>query len=592
MPASCFIISILMKKLPSSLLLSLLFPFICLAQGHDHVWMYGYSAWAVEDYFGGSVIDFNAEPPTIFRQDKEMNFNTTHAVMCDSFGVLKFYTNGIAINDATHNTMVNGSGLSPGEYATQYESEGYFTLNSAMALPVPNKPNLYMLFHLKIEHHPIYILANTTLYLTVVDMDKNDGLGEVVAKNQELLTNGRFGIVNAIKHGNGRDWWVYITHEVENNYSYFLLTPDGLQGPFYYSATPSFCCPLSVGQVIFSPDGNKAARYNVQLGVYFYDFDRCTGEFSNPVFIPLPNGDLGGGIAFSPNSRFFYLVHDPENIYQYDLWANDIENSKVIVAKWDGFFSIVGLRTSFLELQLGPDGRIYGNSPNSVAHLHVIDQPNKKGLDCKVLQHSLELPTLNGFTSPHFPNYRLGPKDGSPCDTLGLDNHPVAKFRCSQDSTDYLTVEFTDQSTYEPNSWSWFFGDGSMSQDTSPVHTYAQPGIYEVCLVASNDNSSSTYCKVLEIATSATTAPNQPADLVSVFPNPAQSATNFRLGGDYLPRQAMLTLYSATGQPVLTQRLMAGWSVVGLEGLAKGMYFWEVRDGDRRLGAGKLVKVE
>ncbi|MBK8565637.1 MAG: PKD domain-containing protein [Saprospiraceae bacterium] len=230
-------------------------------------------------------------------------------------------------------------------------------------------------------------------------------------------------------------------------------------------------------------------------------------------------------------------------------------------------------------------------------YLHVIDQPNKKGDGCRFQQHGMKLPTLNKFTSPHFPYYRLGPKDGSPCDTLGLDNLPVAKFRCSQDSTDYLTVEFTDQSTYEPNSWSWLFGDGTSSQDTSPVHTYAQPGIYEVCLVASNDNSSSTYCKVLEIATSATIEA-QPLDLVSVFPNPASTATNFSLGGDYLPRAAMLTLYSATGQPVRSQRLMAGWSVVGLEGLAKGMYFWEVRDAclpgqeGRVLGTGKLIVAE
>ncbi|MCC6724807.1 MAG: PKD domain-containing protein [Saprospiraceae bacterium] len=569
----------------------------CPAQKHDFVWMYGYNSNATEPYFGGSVIDFNSEPPLVYRQDRDMNLDITFTSSCDSLGILQFYSNGIAINDSTNNTMANGHGLNPGEFANNYQDEGYILVNSMIALPVPDSSHKIALFHLKLDYHPVYVLASTTFYITIIDMNLNNGLGKVIVKNQELLTNGRFGMVNAVKHANGRDWWIYVTDEVENNYSYFLLAPEGLQGPFEFQATPSFCCPHSLGQIVFSPDGNKVARYNVEHGVYFYDFDRCTGEFDNPVFITLPDGNVGGGIAFSPNSRFFYLVHDYLNVYQYDLWADDIAGSKVIVAKWDGFFTDFNLCTCFFELQLGPDGRIYGNAPNSVEYLHVIDQPNKKGTECKFQQHGLQLPTLNRFTSPHFPYYRLGPLDGSPCDTLGLDNHPVAKFRCSQDSTDYLTVEFTDQSTYEPNSWSWLFGDGSTSQDTSPVHTYAQPGIYEVCLTVANDNSTDTYCKTLEIATSATSEA-QPLNLVSVFPNPAQSATNFRIGEGYLPRQAMLTLRTTTGQVVHTQRLMPGWSVVGLEGMAPGLYFWEVKDAclpgqDKRvLGTGKLIVVE
>jgi hypothetical protein len=54
----------------------------------------------------------------------------------------------------------------------------------------------------------------------------------------------------------------------------------------------------------------------------------------------------------------------------------------------------------------------------------------------------------------------------------------------------------------------------------------------------------------------------------------------------------MLTLYNATGQPILTQRLTAGWSVVQLESVPPGMYFWEVKDSEKVLGTGKLVKVE
>jgi hypothetical protein len=37
---------------------------------------------------------------------------------------------------------------------------------------------------------------------------------------------------------------------------------------------------------------------------------------------------------------------------------------------------------------------------------------------------------------------------------------------------------------------------------------------------------------------------------------------------------------------------MAGWSVVQLESVVPGMYFWEVKDSNKVLGTGKLVKVE
>ncbi len=49
----------------------------------------------------------------------------------------------------------------------------------------------------------------------------------------------------------------------------------------------------------------------------------------------------------------------------------------------------------------------------------------------------------------------------------------------------FLTVAFTDQ-TANAVSWVWYLGDGAISFDQNPVHTYAAAGNYEVCLVASD----------------------------------------------------------------------------------------------------------
>ena len=53
-----------------------------------------------------------------------------------------------------------------------------------------------------------------------------------------------------------------------------------------------------------------------------------------------------------------------------------------------------------------------------------------------------------------------------------------------------LTVHFTDQSTGNPTSWYWDFGDGNVSYDQHPLHTYVVAGIYSVSLTVGNQNSS------------------------------------------------------------------------------------------------------
>jgi len=57
-------------------------------------------------------------------------------------------------------------------------------------------------------------------------------------------------------------------------------------------------------------------------------------------------------------------------------------------------------------------------------------------------------------------------------------------------SVDGMTVYFTDASTADPGpiiGWTWDFGDGTTSTLENPVHTYAEPGEYDVCLTIHAD---------------------------------------------------------------------------------------------------------
>lgn len=55
-----------------------------------------------------------------------------------------------------------------------------------------------------------------------------------------------------------------------------------------------------------------------------------------------------------------------------------------------------------------------------------------------------------------------------------------------------LTVRFSDLSTGSPTSWSWNFGDSATSTQTSPTHTYTQPGTYYPELVVESSASHTT----------------------------------------------------------------------------------------------------
>lgn len=80
------------------------------------------------------------------------------------------------------------------------------------------------------------------------------------------------------------------------------------------------------------------------------------------------------------------------------------------------------------------------------------------------------------------------------CQAVNLScSGPLAAF---SDSTNFLTAYFTDlsSSNFGNLSWSWDFGDGNSSSLQNPVHSYAAPGVYPVCLVVSDSCASDSTC--------------------------------------------------------------------------------------------------
>ncbi len=73
---------------------------------------------------------------------------------------------------------------------------------------------------------------------------------------------------------------------------------------------------------------------------------------------------------------------------------------------------------------------------------------------------------------------------------------PAAEFSATPRSGDLpLEVSFTDESDGNVTTWSWTFGDGEMSTEQNPVHSYAEAGSYTVTLEVSDADGSDTVTK-------------------------------------------------------------------------------------------------
>jgi len=73
---------------------------------------------------------------------------------------------------------------------------------------------------------------------------------------------------------------------------------------------------------------------------------------------------------------------------------------------------------------------------------------------------------------------------------------PVSDF--TQVNTN-LVVQFTDQSTNGPTAWAWDFGDGNTSTQQNPSNTYPSDGVYNVCLVATSNCGSDSFCTDVDV---------------------------------------------------------------------------------------------
>ena len=424
----------------------------CQAQKEAWHWYFGNHA-GLDFTTGSPVVDLNSA----------MYTDEGCASISDANGMLQFYTGGIEVFNRNHVLMPNGSNLNGSTTSSQ----------SALIAKQPGNASIYYIFTTD------GVGGAKGLCYSTVDMTLQGGLGDVVLKNQLLMTPTCENLT-ATLHANGTDIWV-MSHGVNNNNYYaYLLTSTGVSAPVI--STIGTVPPVVQASMKFSPQGDKLVRpYQSTTRFELMDFDNSTGLLSNLMTLNDPNWVEPFATEFSPSGRFLYGVLDPSGtgrIMQFDL-SLGTQAAIIASAVQVGAYGL----SYFGSLQLGPDYKLYAGELG-YDHIGVINYPDSPGVACNF---DLNGVYLGGQISEYgLPNYITSLFDPQliPISAFFAQNH-----LCPGTCTD-----FQNNSSYATSYlWSFPGGNPAVSTDENPMGIcYNTPGNYSVSLIATNQLGSDT----------------------------------------------------------------------------------------------------
>lgn len=351
-------------------------------------------------YFGHDAgLDFNTLPPVA---DTNANDSLVYTLfsMSDTCGNLLFYGgmhegNKLLIFNKNHNLM---GIISP--------YSGYHPL----VCPQPGNDSLYYIFY-----HYYDFDYKLKFGYAIVNMNKNNGLGEVLISQIVLLDSLVYWSPAATHHCNGKDIWIvnkmtdnFVVDSIQpgNKIYAWLLSENGLN--FIPVISEVVIKPEweRAGLIRFSPDGSKAVAFfrflTTQMPdsswIELYKFDNCTGIFSNPIIIdPLP---APSGLCFSPDNTKLYIFSDFVIMYWHpgeELFAQyDVSNwnlDSILASK-----TIIKTGPIYGSFQIGVDGKIYVFDMDTSVSVNwggekigVITEPNLSGVSCNYIPEQIDL---------------------------------------------------------------------------------------------------------------------------------------------------------------------------------------------------------
>ena len=400
-----------MKKLLYILVFNLLFILNTNAQNFkfDHNWVISYNPNF------GNLFNFNGDSLKIEKMNKKIALGFGGNTISNKDGHLLYYTNGCEINDTSQQAIKNGSGLTESKLKSQC-AYGIDIMQMSTFLTFETSDTLLFI---QCDLNDDYKGRYVRLYH--ISMKQN-----AVFQKETIIDDYIMKGMKAIKHSNGKDWWLIVN---ETNYKYYyaiLITKNGVASVTKYNYPKEGLYNLGAGQVAASLDGKKYATVDYVNQLRVYDFDRCSGKLTNELNLPFEKflEQDPTSVCFSPNNRFLY-ASTSDSLFQYDLQAPNVAKSRIVIDVLDKNFKDGALPLYFYLMEQGPDGRIYMCCSTGVKYMHFINKPNEKGKACDFRQHGI---TLDYYSDnvPNLANHRLG-KAAVVCSTASEEVAGVEK---------------------------------------------------------------------------------------------------------------------------------------------------------------------
>lgn len=147
-----------------------------------------------------------------------------------------------------------------------------------------------------------------------------------------------------------------------------------------------------------------------------------------------------------------------------------------------------------------------------------------------------------------------------------------------------LTMEFFDFSNFfdaGTASYYWAFGDGGISLEANPTHTFPNPGTYEVCQVVTADAVSYEVCKDVTVDFCTGISDITTLSNLVMYPNPADEAIQIQVSFSEAENISFQVLNSQ-GQMVFSQN--AGFSSnfntnIDVSNWSAGLYLLQINNG-------------
>ena len=129
------------------------------------------------------------------------------------------------------------------------------------------------------------ILYGAKILVTLLDISANSGHGKVIYKNDPLIIDSIGTEMTAVRHGNGRDWWILIQRRNTNCFFRVLIDRAGPHLMADLTCVGTVMHQGQIGAASFSPGGSKYCYLESSTGITLYDFDRCMGVLDNPKYL-------------------------------------------------------------------------------------------------------------------------------------------------------------------------------------------------------------------------------------------------------------------------------------------------------------------